>query len=243
MRTFKIKAAISILLCTTILIQFCIPAFATNAVSGTTTEICAENGTEAVSPLPSSFCEFNYGLETDENPGVSVREYRLNDTSSDPSAELKIVNDEHSTKTSGIELSLEGITDKAIVIKAILRLVKKSGTSGFIWYLSDDTGCYLGDDVADGQIIEIDVTPSVRAAVAQGISSLSLELAPYIPEGFSDDADNSGENRQSASNGYVEFDAVRSSLTLNYTSADTYRDHSSVVSLGTGQAVDFIQVR
>ncbi len=237
---FKTKAALSILLCLTILIQFCIPAFASDATSDATTEPCTENGTEAVSPLSGSFSEYDSEskeVETGEKPGVFVREYRLNDRSSDPSAELKIVNDERVTKTSSIELSFEGITDKAIVTKAILKLVKKSGTSGFIWYLSDDTRCYLGSNTEDGQTVEIDVTPSIRAAVEQGFTSLSLELAPYI-EDISDDADNSGENRQTVSNGYVEFDAVRSSLTLNYTSADTYRDHSSIVSLGTGQAVD-----
>ena len=56
---FKTKAALSILLCLTILIQFCIPAFASDATSGATTEPCTENGTEAVSPLSGSFSEYD----------------------------------------------------------------------------------------------------------------------------------------------------------------------------------------
>ena len=149
---------------------------------------------------------------------------------------MKTVNSDQVAESSEIELSFGDIPDNSIVTKAILKLAKKLGTEGFVWYLSDSTAWYLSSEVSDGQIIEIDVTPSVKATIEQGLDTISLELAPYILDDPFENADNS-ESR-TASTGYVEFDSARSSLVLNYTSTDTYRDHSSVLSLGTGQSVD-----
>ena len=142
-----------------------------------------------------------------------------------PYAELSTIGEQQIIHISNISLDISSLPDDAVITGATLNLKQLSDNiPGFSWQLADIYSNLVIQPMATGsagQVIPIDVDLPVILAAENGRSNCSLMLMPYLGN-WSEGSQNTPdpdcefpEDQNVPGQGYIEFDALQSTFTIN----------------------------